>query len=122
MLNIVLFEPEIPANTGNIARTCVGLNCKLHLIKPYGFHLDDKKMKRAGVDYWDKLNLFEYESFDDFINKNKISNTLFLKREGSWKTNNLYTNEISNFDISKTTIKKEKRQPREPEKNFANNI
>ncbi len=78
MLNIILFEPEIPTNTGNVARTCVGLNCNLHLIKPYGFHLDDKKMKRAGVDYWDKLNLFEYDSFEDFLSKNKINNNLYI--------------------------------------------
>ena len=59
MINIVLFEPEIPENTGNIARSCVGFNANLHLIRPYGFILSNANLKRSGVDYWDKLNLFQ---------------------------------------------------------------
>ena len=78
MLNIILFEPEIAGNTGNIARTCIGLNCNLHLIRPYGFILNDKNVKRAGVDYWDKLTLFEYDSFDDFLSKNEINDNLYI--------------------------------------------
>ena len=72
MLNIVLFEPEIPENTGNIARTCVAFNAKLHLIRPYGFFLTDKNLKRSSVTYWKELKLFEYDCFNDFINKNRI--------------------------------------------------
>ena len=70
MLNIVLFEPEIPTNTGNIMRTCVATNTKLHLIKPLGFSLDEKSVKRSGVNYIDKLDYVVYENFDDFKSKN----------------------------------------------------
>lgn len=69
-INIVLHEPEIPQNTGNIARTCAATGAALHLIKPLGFELDDRKMKRAGLDYWDKLEVYCYESLDDFFEKN----------------------------------------------------
>ena len=71
MNNIVLYEPEIPQNTGNIMRTCVATNTKLHLIKPLGFVIDDKHLKRSGVNYIDKLNYQIYENFDDFKSKNK---------------------------------------------------
>ena len=70
MNNIVLFEPEIPQNTGNIMRTCVATNTKLHLIKPLGFKLDDANLKRSGVNYIDKLDYEVYENWEDFINKN----------------------------------------------------
>ncbi|KXT70408.1 tRNA (cytidine(34)-2'-O)-methyltransferase [Streptococcus cristatus] len=65
--HIVLFEPQIPQNTGNIARTCAATNSPLHIIKPMGFPIDDRKMKRAGLDYWDKLDISFYESLDDFM-------------------------------------------------------
>ena len=70
MNHIVLFEPEIPQNTGNIMRTCVATGTKLHLIKPLGFELDDAHLKRAGVNYLDKLDYSVYEDFEDFISKN----------------------------------------------------
>ena len=70
MNNIVLFEPEIPQNTGNIMRTCVATNTKLHLIKPLGFVLDDAHLKRSGVNYIDKLEYEVYENFEDFKSKN----------------------------------------------------
>lgn len=70
-INIVLHEPEIPQNTGNIARTCAATGAALHLIKPLGFELDDKRMKRAGLDYWDKLEVYFYDSLDDFFEKNR---------------------------------------------------
>ncbi len=70
-LNVVLFEPEIPQNTGNIMRSCVGFDAKLHLIKPYGFSLDEKHLKRAHLDYFKYLEFEEYESLDDFFSKNK---------------------------------------------------
>lgn len=70
-MNIVLLEPEIPLNTGNIGRTCVATGTKLHLIKPLGFEIDDKAIKRAGLDYWKEVEVFYYENFDDFLAKNK---------------------------------------------------
>jgi tRNA (cytidine/uridine-2'-O-)-methyltransferase len=69
MMNVVLFEPEIPQNTGNIARTCALTETPLHLIEPLGFSLNEKHLKRAGLDYWDLLDLHVYESFDEFIKK-----------------------------------------------------
>ena len=69
-MNIVLHEPEMPANTGNIGRTCVVTGSKLHLIKPLGFEISDKMVRRAGLDYWPKLNYQVYESFEDFRDKN----------------------------------------------------
>ncbi len=69
-INIVLVEPEIPQNTGNIARTCAATGASLHLVKPLGFEIDDRKLKRAGLDYWDKLDITYYEGLDDFFDKN----------------------------------------------------
>ena len=70
MLNIVLFEPEIPANTGNIGRTCVATGSRLHLIEPLGFKLTEKNLKRAGMDYWKDLDVTTYVNFEDFLDKN----------------------------------------------------
>jgi tRNA (cytidine/uridine-2'-O-)-methyltransferase len=70
VLNIVLLEPEIPANTGNIGRTCVAASARLHLIEPMGFEITEKQVKRAGLDYWDKLDYRIYESYADFLEKN----------------------------------------------------
>ncbi len=70
MLNIVLLEPEIPANTGNIGRTCVAAGARLHLIEPMGFRISAKEVKRAGLDYWDKLDVTVYDSYEDFLQKN----------------------------------------------------
>lgn len=70
-MNIVLLEPEIPQNTGNIGRTCVATGSALHLIKPLGFDIDEKSVKRAGLDYWKELDLHIYESYQDFMSKNK---------------------------------------------------
>ena len=70
-LNLVLVEPEIPQNTGNIARTCAATGCRLHLVEPMGFRVDDAKLKRAGLDYWHLLDITYYESLDDFFKKNK---------------------------------------------------
>ena len=69
-LNIVLFEPEIPANTGNIGRTCVATGTKLHLIEPLGFHLTEKALKRVGMDYWKYLDVTTYINFEDFLQRN----------------------------------------------------
>ena len=69
-LNIVLYEPEIPANTGNIGRTCVATNTRLHLIEPLGFSLEEKQLKRAGMDYWKDLDVTTYVNWEDFCQKN----------------------------------------------------
>lgn len=71
-LNIVLVEPEIPQNTGNIARTCAAIGAKLHLVKPLGFDISEKQVKRAGLDYWDKLEIEEHDSLDAFLSKYSI--------------------------------------------------
>lgn len=69
-MNIVLFQPEIPANTGNIGRTCVATDTKLHLIEPLGFHLNEKEIKRAGMDYWEHLDVTRYINFEEFLERN----------------------------------------------------
>lgn len=69
-LNLVLVEPQIPQNTGNISRTCAVTGAALHLIKPYGFVITDKHLKRAGLDYWDKLDIYEYNNLDEFFERN----------------------------------------------------
>lgn len=70
MFHVVLVEPEIPQNTGNIARTCAATGCRLHIVKPMGFEIDDKKLKRAGLDYWHLLGVQYYENLEDFFTKN----------------------------------------------------
>jgi tRNA (cytidine/uridine-2'-O-)-methyltransferase len=82
-LNIVLFQPEIPQNTGNIARTCVLTNSKLHLIKPLGFSLDEKHLKRAGLDYWQYLDMEIHESYEEFREKYKEGNFYFSTTKAS---------------------------------------
>ena len=72
MLNIVLVEPEIPQNCGNIARTCAATGCRLHLIRPLGFDISDKAVKRAGLDYWHLVEVRDYESLDDFFARNQV--------------------------------------------------
>ncbi|MCK4311364.1 MAG: tRNA (cytidine(34)-2'-O)-methyltransferase [Candidatus Cloacimonetes bacterium] len=85
---VALFQPEIPANTGNIGRLCVGINAQLHIIKPMRFLLTDKYLKRAGLDYWDKLSLHFYENLEDLINTYSKNNIYFC----TTKSNNIYTN------------------------------
>lgn len=77
-INIALIEPEIPQNTGNIARTCAAVGASLHLVKPLGFEIDDKKLKRAGLDYWDKLDITYYDCLDDFLEKNREEKMFFF--------------------------------------------
>ena len=87
MLNIVLLEPEIPQNTGNIARTCAALGATLHMIRPFGFEIDNAKLKRAGMDYWFHLDISYYDNLDDFWAKNENCEFyLFTK-----KAKNTYT-------------------------------
>ena len=82
MINIVLHEPEIPQNTGNIGRTCVATGMRLHLIKPLGFSLDEKQLKRAGLDYWPDLDVTVYESYEDFLSKNEGAKIYYATTKG----------------------------------------
>lgn len=81
-LNIVLIEPEIPNNTGNIGRLALGSGSKLHLVKPFGFELTDKRLKRAGLDYWQHLDVVYYDNIDDFFCKNENKKMVFLSANG----------------------------------------
>jgi tRNA (cytidine/uridine-2'-O-)-methyltransferase len=85
-LNIVLFEPEIPQNTGNIARTCAATGSKLHLIKPLGFSVNDKYLKRAGLDYWNLVNITYYEDFEEF-KKTTGHNKVFISSIPAYANN-----------------------------------
>ena len=82
IINIVLVEPEIPQNTGNIARTCAATGARLHIVKPMGFKIDDKKLKRAGLDYWQYLDITYYENLDDFLLKTKGANYYLFTTKG----------------------------------------
>lgn len=111
MINVVLFEPEIPGNTGNIMRTCAGTGTKLHLIKPLGFSLEDKYIKRSGVNYIEHCDYTVYENFDDFTNKNK-GTYYFLTRYGkkphdSFDYSNINENIYLIFGKESTGIPKE---------------
>jgi len=79
MFNIVLIEPEIPQNTGNIARTCACTGAALHLVKPFKFEITDKNLKRAGLDYWDKVRVMYYDSVADFLMQNKGAEMFFIE-------------------------------------------
>ena len=81
-LNIVLVEPQIPQNTGNIARTCAATGARLHIVKPMGFEIDDKKLKRAGLDYWYLLDITYYENTADFFEKNKDGEFFYFTTKG----------------------------------------
>ena len=93
-MRIVLYQPEIPYNTGNIGRTCVLTNSELHLIKPLGFELDEKKIKRAGLDYWHDVQLFVWESFEEFLENNKGCRVFYA----TTKTDTRYTDVKFNQD------------------------
>ena len=96
-INIVMVEPEIPQNTGNIARTCAATGAKLHLVKPLGFEINDKYLKRAGLDYWDKLDIEEHENLNAFLEKYKFNlDKMFLV---STKAQNIYSEiEYNKYD------------------------
>lgn len=81
-IHVVLFQPEIPANTGNIARTCAATDTTLHLIRPLGFSTDDKMLKRAGLDYWQFVNIVYYDSLDEFFEKNEGGHFFYLSKFG----------------------------------------
>ena len=82
-LNIVLIEPEIPNNTGNIGRLSLASGSNLHLVKPFGFEISDARLKRAGLDYWQHLNLNYYDNIENFFNKNKDAKMVFLSSHGT---------------------------------------
>ena len=94
-INIVLYQPEIPQNTGNIARTCAATGGSLHLIKPMGFEIDNRKMKRAGLDYWDKLNVIYYKGIEDFYEKNPEAEVYYF----STKANKNYAQIVYSDDV-----------------------
>ena len=81
-LNIVLYSPEIPQNTGNISRTCAVTGAALHIIKPIGFEISDRTLKRAGLDYWDKLDVTYYDNYEQFLEKNKNGVFYFFTQKG----------------------------------------
>ena len=82
-LNLVLVEPEIPQNTGNVARTCAVTGAALHIVRPMGFEIDDKKLKRAGLDYWDKLDITYYDSLEQFLEITKDENLYFFSTKAT---------------------------------------
>ena len=81
-INIVLYSPEIPQNTGNISRTCAVTGAALHIIRPIGFEISDRTLKRAGLDYWDKLDVTYYDSYEDFLAKNEGAQLYFFSAHG----------------------------------------
>ena len=81
-INIVLYMPEIPQNTGNISRTCAVTGARLHIIKPIGFEISDRTLKRAGLDYWDKLDLTYYENIEEFYEKNRGAEIYYFSAHG----------------------------------------
>ena len=83
MLNVVLIEPEIPQNTGNISRTCACTGTRLHLVRPFGFEISDATVKRAGLDYWDKVEIFYYDSLNEFLEKNNGAEMFFLSTKAA---------------------------------------
>ncbi|MTT30446.1 tRNA (uridine(34)/cytosine(34)/5-carboxymethylaminomethyluridine(34)-2'-O)-methyltransferase TrmL [Terrilactibacillus sp. BCM23-1] len=94
-LHVVLYQPEIPSNTGNIARTCAGTNTKLHLIRPLGFSTDDKALKRAGLDYWKYVDVSYYDSLEEFFDKYREGEFFYLTKHGD--------KPHSSFDYSDTS-------------------
>lgn len=88
-MNIVLLEPEIPYNTGNIGRTCVAATTSLHLIKPLGFQLDEKQIKRAGLDYWKDLDLHVYDGYEDFLQKNGFPTVIMATTKARKRYNDI---------------------------------
>ena len=116
-LNIVLIEPEIPNNTGNIGRLALATGSRLHLVKPFGFEIDDKRLKRAGLDYWQHLEVIYYDSIDDFFIKNKDAKMVFLSSHGNQSHWNIvYSDNMflvfgkESVGLPKPLIKKHKEQ------------
>lgn len=102
--NIVLIEPEIPNNTGNIGRLSLASGCHLHLVKPFGFEIDDSRVKRAGLDYWKHISLFIYDSIEDFFQKNKGKDMVFLSSHGEKEYYNIEFKEDMFFVFGKESV------------------
>lgn len=97
-IHIVLFQPEIPANTGNIARTCAATDTKLHLIRPLGFSTDDKMLKRAGLDYWKFVDVTYYDHIDEFFLKNNNGQYFYITKFGEKSYTSFdYSNQLENY-------------------------
>ena len=95
-MNVVLFEPEIPQNTGNIARTCAAAGARLHLIKPLGFSVDDRYLKRAGLDYWHLVDVAYYESIEEFLAQNAQAQLVFITKKAAQSYDSIsYSKEVS---------------------------
>ena len=99
MLNIVLHEPEIPANTGNIGRTCVATNTRLHLIEPLGFRLNEKNLKRAGMDYWEHLDVRTYIDYNDFLEKNPGAKIYMATTKAPTRLRSCFTKHSDRTDL-----------------------
>ncbi|MBI9092762.1 MAG: tRNA (cytidine(34)-2'-O)-methyltransferase [Desulfobacterium sp.] len=94
-LNIVLLEPEIPQNTGNIGRTCNAMGASLHLVEPLGFSIEDKYLKRAGLDYWKELNVKSYRDYADFLSKNPQGQKVFISKKATTQCDRFcYSDEV----------------------------
>ena len=102
-INIVLYQPEIPQNTGNIARTCAAIGASLHLIRPLGFTIDDKKLKRAGLDYWHALDIHYYDNIDDFYAKNLESQIFYFSTKSPRKYTDVTYPQVSYLMFGKET-------------------
>ncbi len=102
-INIVLCEPEIPQNTGNIARTCAATGASLHLIRPLGFEIDNAKLKRAGLDYWDKLDITFYDGLDDFFAKHPDARVYYFSTKAKHKYSDIKYPEESWIMFGKET-------------------
>lgn len=102
-LNIVLIEPEIPQNTGNIARTCAATGARLHLVRPMGFEVDDRKLKRAGLDYWYLLDITYYDNIDDFFKKNPEGEFFFFSTKAQKKYTDINYPDKAYFVFGKET-------------------
>ncbi|MFI3207123.1 MAG: tRNA (cytidine(34)-2'-O)-methyltransferase [Clostridia bacterium] len=101
-LNIVMVEPEIPQNTGNVARTCAATGARLHLVGPMGFKIDDKKLKRAGLDYWHLLDISFYDSLDDFFEKNQ-GNFFYFSTKAKYRHSDINYPDNAYFFFGKET-------------------
>lgn len=103
-LNIVLYSPEIPQNTGNISRTCAVTGARLHIIKPIGFEISDRTLKRAGLDYWDKLDLTYYDSYEDFLLKSKGASLYFFSAHAKYSHTEIDYPDNSYFIFGKESV------------------
>jgi tRNA (cytidine/uridine-2'-O-)-methyltransferase len=104
MLNIVLLEPEIPQNTGNIARSCAATGAVLHMIKPFGFKIDDAKLKRAGMDYWYHIEIHYYENIDEFFEKNKDCEFYLFTKKASHRYTDITYGENAYFFFGRESV------------------